>query len=87
MIQKSNPVDLSGGVFIIMNQIEMWKDVPNFEGIYQCSNLGTLKSLERFGHNQYNKYLKKERIIKQHINCNGYYHVKLHKNSKSYWWK
>ena len=26
---------------------EIWKDVPNYEGIYQVSNLGKVKSLER----------------------------------------
>ncbi len=26
---------------------EIWKDVPNYEGLYQVSNLGRVKSLER----------------------------------------
>ena len=25
--------------------IEVWKDIPEFEGIYQVSNLGNVKSL------------------------------------------
>lgn len=28
-------------------QAEIWKDVPGYEGIYQVSNLGNVKSLER----------------------------------------
>ena len=26
---------------------EVWKDVPNYEGLYQVSNYGRLKSLEK----------------------------------------
>ena len=27
---------------------EIWIDIPNYEGLYQVSNLGNIKSLERF---------------------------------------
>ena len=30
-----------------MEQIEIFKDIPNYEGIYQISNLGNVKSLSR----------------------------------------
>lgn len=36
---------------------EIWKDIPNYEGFYQVSNLGRIKSL---GNNR----LKKEKIMK-----------------------
>ena len=26
---------------------EIWKDIPEYDGIYQCSNLGRIKSLRR----------------------------------------
>lgn len=26
---------------------EIWKDIPGFEGLYQVSNLGRVKSLQR----------------------------------------
>ena len=26
---------------------EIWKDIPEYDGIYQCSNLGRIKSLKR----------------------------------------
>ena len=58
---------------------EIWKDIPNYEGIYQASNLGRIKSLERLdalGHRL------KEKILKQQISHNGYYRVALFKNSK-----
>jgi len=44
---------------------EIWKDVVGYEGIYQVSNIGRIKSLK------YNK----ERILKQQIANNGYYIV------------
>ena len=57
---------------------EIWKDIPNYEGIYQASNLGKIKSLERIdalGHRL------KEKILKPLITRNGYYRVGLCKNS------
>ncbi len=29
------------------NEVEIWKDIPNYEGKYQASNLGRIKSLKR----------------------------------------
>lgn len=51
--------------------MEVWKDIPNYDGIYQTSNLGNVKSL-MFG---------KERILKPRLNSNGYLYVVLSKNS------
>lgn len=59
---------------------EIWKDIPGYEGLYQVSNLGRIKSLDR-------KYKCKnglERTIKGKIMSPGYnYHylqVRLNKN-------
>ena len=27
--------------------MEIWKDIPEYEGLYQASNLGNIKSLKR----------------------------------------
>ena len=59
--------------------IEIWKDIPNYEGLYQTSNLGRVKSLERIdarGHK------RKEKILKTARDRYGYYQVGLCKNSK-----
>ena len=53
---------------------EIWKDIPNYEGLYQASNLGRVKSLER-------SYRRKEKILKPQITSIGYYQVGLWKQS------
>ena len=34
---------------------EVWKDIPNYEGFYQVSNLGRIKSLSRFHYTGWGK--------------------------------
>lgn len=61
---------------------EIWKDIPNYEGLYQASNLGRIKSLERFRKGENGSLASvKERILKPSINHKGYYRVALWKNS------
>ena len=61
---------------------EIWKDIPNYEGIYQASNLGRVKSLERFKKGKNDSLVSvKERILKPLIDHRGYYQVVLCKNS------
>ena len=55
---------------------EIWKDIKGYEGIYQVSNLGRIKSLERFIKGKKNKYVK-QKIKKQSISKTGYYVVSL----------
>ena len=52
---------------------EIFKDIPNYEGSYQVSNLGRVKSL-KYG---------KERILKPNLNKYGYLTVSLTKDSKT----
>ena len=53
---------------------EIWKDIKGFEGLYQVSNLGRVKSLKR-------SYRVKEKILKPQMLNNGYYQIGLCKNS------
>ena len=53
--------------------MEEWKDIEGYEGMYQISNLGRVKSLSR-------KYSPKEYIKKQKTQANGYLSVTLWKN-------
>ena len=50
---------------------EQWLDIPGYEGLYQISNFGRVKSF----------YFKKHRILKHH-KVKGYSNVELYKNKK-----
>lgn len=65
---------------IIIPSSEIWKDVPEFEGYYQVSNLGNVKSLSRtiLGRGKHNTLLK-EKLLKFYTSTNGYYQVILQK--------
>ena len=54
---------------------EKWKDIQGYEGLYQISNLGRVKSVG-------NNFNRKEKILKHFLNKNGYTSVILSKNSK-----
>ena len=67
--------------------IEIWKPIKNFEGMYEVSNLGRVKSLPRLKINNRGKQLTKERIMKPHDFNAGYYKVPLtdKKHNKKYY--
>lgn len=58
---------------------EVWKDILQFEGLYQISNLGNVKSLARMVDN---RYQIRERILKTYLNKQGYLFVVLCKDGK-----
>lgn len=60
---------LKGGKHCI-EETEVWKDVKGYEGFYQVSNLGRVKSLPRNG------TVKRERILTPH-RVGGYLHAEL----------
>jgi hypothetical protein len=63
---------------------EIWKDIVHYEGYYQISNLGRIKSIERkiISKNGILRKIK-AKIIKQQFNHNNYLVVRLNK-SKDY---
>lgn len=61
--------------FDLIEKTEQWKDVPNYEGIYQVSDLGRVKSLNY-------RRSKKSKILKQGFSTHkyllaGFYNGKL----------
>ena len=65
----------------MLNTNEEWKDILGFEGIYQASNLGRVKSAARFRKGKNGSLAPvKERILKPQMNSCGYYQVVLCKN-------
>ena len=60
---------------------EYWTDIPNYEGYYQISNHGNVRSLDRVITEKTGKtQTLKGRILKQRINPGGYYYIGLGKN-------
>ena len=52
---------------------EIWKDIPNYEGYYQVSNLGNVKSLSRIVKNGLGTITVCGKILKNLVNTtNGY---------------
>ena len=65
--------------------MEEWRSIPGYEGLYEVSSYGRVKSLEKYRYNNGRKQLLKERILKPH-NTKGYFMICLYKNKtyKSY---
>lgn len=64
---------------------EVWKDIEGYEGLYQVSNLGRVKALEKTwicGWNNVTRH-QEEKILKVNPNTKGYPSVCLSKNSKT----
>lgn len=66
---------------------ELWKDIPDFEGYYQASNLGRIRSVDR-----YVKYkntdgvaLRKGKILSPKTSKKGYLETTLMKEGKNYY--
>lgn len=47
-----------------MSQVEIWKDIPGYEGYYQASNLGNVRSLFFFN-NYYKIRIPREKVLVQ----------------------
>lgn len=54
------------------NEVEIWKDISGYEGLYQVSNQGRVKSI-RYGN---------ERILKPRKDKDGCIYVSLFKNGE-----
>jgi hypothetical protein len=63
---------------------EIWKDIEGYDGYYQISNFGRVKSLSRDVFNGMGYYLKKEKILKGRITKYGYINITITFNAKQY---
>jgi hypothetical protein len=59
--------------------MEIWKDVPRYEGYYQVSNLGRVKRLERVDvkHNYGGEKIVRQRILKPYTDKRKYSGVRV----------
>ena len=60
---------------------EIWKDVIGYEGLYQVSNLGRVKSLDKICGNR--KGVIKSKLLNFQDNGKGYKNVNLYNNKKN----
>lgn len=56
---------------------EIWKDIPDYEGVYQVSNLGRIRSLDRYIKRGKSGFFKEGQIQKLQNNGNGYLYKQL----------
>jgi hypothetical protein len=64
------------GTSTVNNEKEIWKAVPGFEGIYEASNMGRIKSLNY-------RNTGKEQVLKpMHRNCDKYLRICLCRKGK-----
>jgi hypothetical protein len=64
----------------IVMKNEIWKDIHGYEGCYQISNLGRVKSLSRMKSTGNLRYESDDIILKPGIVGRGYLHLSLWKN-------
>jgi hypothetical protein len=61
---------------------EFWKDIVGFEGLYQVSNLGNVKSLKRNVKYGRLNVVRQERVLKKGKDSDGYCRVVLQKDKQ-----
>lgn len=64
---------------------EIWKDIKGYEGLYQVSNLGRVRSLDRIVVYSRNNaiHLHKGKVLIPTLNSFGYCRLNLYKNGKN----
>ena len=64
------------------NSIEIWRPCKNYEGLYEVSNLGRVRSCDKQVWNGVGYYFKKSEIKQLTYRKDGYVSVSLYKNNK-----
>lgn len=67
----------------MVNSKEIWKDIQGYEGLYQISNFGHVRSLKRFAKSKsHSKRTVNPRLLKGGLDVDGYHLVSLYKKGK-----
>lgn len=66
---------------------EIWKDIPDWEGIYKVSTKGRIYVESRYMRENFNPIVSKPKIMKPYIGGTGYYEIKLTEKDKRKSWK
>lgn len=87
MIEYHKILDLSNIVYFceldLIWKTEIFKDIPDYELMYQVSDLGRVKSLERKVKGKIGYRINKEKILKAASAKDGYLHITLRKDDKA----
>ena len=59
------------------NTTELWKPIPGYENVAQISNLGNVRTLDRFFMRGENKIRRKGQVRKASVNIKGYLYIPL----------
>ena len=62
---------------------EIWKDIEGYEGFYQVSNQGRVRSIEREIIRNGRTIKLKGRVLKQNVDSKGYLCVNLSKENNT----
>ena len=65
-----------------MSNVEIWRDIAGYEGLYQVSNWGNVRSLDHVVENKYGYRIVTGKNRKNQTRPNGYLFVMLSKKSK-----
>lgn len=68
------------GYGALMSLVEVWKDIEDYEGLYQVSNLGRARSLERVDSNGHRL---KGKVLAYNLSVAGYLNVCLCRDGKA----
>lgn len=71
-------------IFSYLCTMETWKDIKGFEGLYQISNSGTVKSLPKTWVSGFGRVQTKQETIMKPSLTKGYKHLLLYKEGKYY---
>jgi hypothetical protein len=65
-------------------ELELWRDINNYECLYQVSSIGNVRSLNRSVYHSGNKSQSriKGKLLKPRINNRGYWDLRLSKDGK-----
>lgn len=62
-----------GGTRVLIEEI--WKPTPGYEGYYEVSGLGRVRSLDRISRNRYGEYIRKGKLLTPNRTADGYLEV------------
>lgn len=63
--------------------IEMWKDIYGYEGLYQISPYGLVRTLPRIAKNKWGDYTRPRKVLGRILDKHGRYRVSLRKDGKN----